>query len=301
MFKLILAGVLFAIKGAIPTGYVLSPAYIATCERKIVMLSLPMGSEKGVIYIYEIDSNKLDSAFISIGRAPEEVSFFGLNSMVCNDSLIFIYDKFGKKINYYDYNGKYKGQFLLSKTPYYMTGAGKYLILLGMEYIIHVDIDKKKITVNPISFKEFSPYDMWLGTVFGDTAWFFEGTKMIFLKFDLKNGKFLGHYNAKDREEWGAKIVERKMESGAVGALPLAGFSRILRYKDYFILKRSDHEKRKKNVLLILNGKNFSVEKAVHFPSSVWLLSYDDKNDLFFLVDDNERLVKISPLNLGIK
>ena len=215
--------------------------------------------------------------------------------------MVYIYDKLGKKINYYNFKGDYIRQFLLTRTPYFMTGNGDHLLLIGPEYIIHINTKSKQMDVKNIAYKEFSPSNMWLGTTYKDTAVFFEGTKMVLLKFNLENADFLGTYPIKGKKEWSAKVVERKRGNGAISLLPVSSFANILKYKNYYIIQRRDLKENDKNALLLIDDKSFKIEKIIKFPRSSWLISYYPQEDEFFIIDENRKLAKITPSKLGIK
>ncbi len=291
---------LLSIKGATSLGYRIFPSYNTSCENKIVMLSIHPGGNNAILYIYNIFSKKLDSAAIPLGRAPEEVSLFGINSLVCDGKFVYVYDRLGRKINYYDAKGTYRGQFLLTKTPYYMVGAKGHLLLLGAGYLVHVDIANDSIEIKTLKYNNFSPQDMWLGTVYCDTALFFEGTGMKLLKFNLKNGNLIGAYEIEPNNKWNARIEKRETPRGGVSLLPVAAFSKIIKYKNWFVLQRYDHKNTDKNVLLMINTRNNKIEKYVKFPRTAFILAYFPKKDLFYIIDEHRELSEISPEKLGI-
>ena len=301
MFNVILFIVLFAYKGEELLELRIHSDYQFANKNLLVMLSVPLGSEGITLYSYNTDKNSLDSAKIPIGRAPEEISFYGLNSIVCDENLVYIYDKHGRKINYYDLKGNYIGQFLLTKSPYYMTGNSHNLILLGPRYIIHINTKSKQMQIREVNYKDFSPVDIWIGTAYEDTAVFIEATKMVLLKFSLKGGEFIGAYSVKGKNEWCAKTVEKKYESGAIGIAVVSSFANIIKYKNYYVLQRRDLEEDEKSVLLFVDDKTFTIKRVVKFPRTAILISYCPLKDEFLIINENGRLAKLTPTKLGIK
>ncbi len=292
---------IISLKGEVKVGYSLPTySYTASCNKSIVFLSMPVGSKNAILYRYNMATSDVDSGYIPLGNAPEEISFFGTNSLVCSDTIIYIYDKIAKKINYYNFMGKYLGQFLLKESPYTMSGENGYLLLLGQGYIVHISLNDKKITRKEVEYKDFSPSDMWIATSHNDTAIFFEARKMILLTFSLKNGKFLSLFHIKKARDLRAEVM-RKERGRSIAFYPVSSYAGILTYKNYYILQRRDLKKEEKNVLVLVDRNSLKIKKVIRFPRSARLLKYEPDENMFYITNEGHELVKISPFDLGIK